>query len=641
MRSDPARALGGFALGGFALVATLLTLATPAAAWTENHVTGDEVRIELDRNGKAAVEHRLHVRLNGNERQTKWRLVGVDADAAALPNSYVVPETDTFSSNLDAATPISLTLVPARTHKNGASAPPILEIGVDRAAAMKRGPYVFVVRYETDLAAAGRLVRDGALVRLDWTGPVLDDGIDNARVVVAIPSAPNPPRPYELGVASNEAPADEDGELAPMLLHDLRRTADLDELELLRAFAPQGESVLWQIRFDPRALDAPPEAPPQPEMRPAPRPVAVGAAPEDRLPWLAGASGLFALYALLLTIKWLQLRRRAAEASAEVKPLVPLPLWLRAPIASAAVVAGVGLQLFLGRALAGALCILGATILALHRSPRSRAAGRGPGRWLTVGVAEGVRVPPRPRGALVDTSTRAGKLLFLLLLGAVGAAAYLLGQTAPLQAWLVGLDAVALLALFGTGRLSGLPPDLSLEPARFLRGLVRRLRKLKGASELRLAARIRVPQGALDPDELRLLVAPRQPLRGFTGIEVGVGFALGFGTRVAMPEILVRMVDGSACHEALAPLAARGRLTPGRKPDERVLAVTPRLPTLRMTAAIVAALAARVLDRAAVSQAPVSAKKAKSAADDRRKRAAAAKSVKPAKRAKRGASEAA
>ncbi|MCC6528376.1 MAG: hypothetical protein IT373_37370 [Polyangiaceae bacterium] len=584
------------ALTSLGLAAATVAIAASASGWTENRIEVDDVRIELDRAGGATVEHRLHYKLNGSERQTRWLIAGVDPDAAPLGNSYVVPAEDAGATSLDTAVPLTTLLRPAETQRNGTTLPPTLELTVDPAGAMKRGAYVFVVRYHTELAAADRLRRDGAMVSLSWNGPLLDDGIANARATFVLPAAPNAPR-----LLAAEDASDEDT-LSPLMLKDVRRTAGHDEIELLRAFAPKGESVLWQVRFDPRALDRPP-APPAAEPLPdsQPRAIEVLDAPAERLPWLAAGGALGLLYTLLVVLKFRQLARHAAEAEAELRPVVPMPLLLRAPLAGAALVAGVALELFFGQPLAGAAAVLGATALALHGTARARAPSRGPGRWLTVSVAEGVRVPPRPRGALVDVSTLGGKLLFALLSGGVAAGCYLLAESAPAHAWLVGLDGVALLALFGTGRVDTLPPDLALEPARLLAALVRRLKKLKGAGELRMAARIRMPAGSVDPDELRLVVAPRLPRRGFGSIEIGVSYALGIGARVAMPEVMLRFTDGSPCAEAVASMVKSGRLTPGRKPEERVLALTPRLPTVRMTAAIVAALAARVVERAPAS----------------------------------------
>jgi hypothetical protein len=66
-----------------------------------------------------------------------------------------------------------------------------------------------------------------------------------------------------------------------------------------------------------------------------------------------------------------------------------------------------------------------------------------------------------------------------------------------------------------------------------------------------------------------------------------------------MPEVLLRVTAESPCDEAVAAISSHGRITPGRKPDERVISFAPRLPTVRMTAEITAALAFRVMDRSA------------------------------------------
>jgi hypothetical protein len=153
-----------------------------------------------------------------------------------------------------------------------------------------------------------------------------------------------------------------------------------------------------------------------------------------------------------------------------------------------------------------------------------------------------------------------------------------------------------------------LPANLAAEPARFFRPLVRALRKQKGGDSLRLVPRMRIPHGQVDPDELRLLVVPRLPRRGFSSIEVAVAYAVGFGARVAMPEVLVRVTAGSPCDQALASFSRRARITPGRKPDERVLAFAPRFPTVRMTTEILAALASRVTDVEALGAAKSSAR---------------------------------
>ena len=79
----------------------------------------------------------------------------------------------------------------------------------------------------------------------------------------------------------------------------------------------------------------------------------------------------------------------------------------------------------------------------------------------------------------------------------------------------------------------------------------------------RFVPRLRIPNGAVDPDELRLLVVPKLPLRGFASIEIGLKYAVGVGARVAMPEVLLRVAAESPCADATAAIARRARITPG------------------------------------------------------------------------------
>jgi hypothetical protein len=603
------------------ILALLLASARPAYAWIENHVGADEVRLELGASGKALVEHRITLRTTGSERLRELVLRGVDPDAMPAGNSYVVPESDALSSSLESATPLKLEVRhPARHGRgspgpgaDGAEAPPPIELvaRVDAETGLKRGTFVFVLRYTTDLRARGLLRRQGPLVEIAWSGLVWEDGLDNARTTFVVPAAPTPPRAVDETpdgaderAAGKAAPDDGDESTAPgHYLSEVRRGTESDEIELMRSYVPRGTALPWVVRVDQRALEplSEPEAVAPP---PAPAPV-LGSTPPPRQLLLAAAAGLWLLYTLLVAFKALEVKRHAREARATVRPAFPLPLVLRAPAAGLALAGGVALQLVLDRPLLGAAAVVLATVLAAHGAarPDPRAAKRGPGRWLTVSEVEALALPPRPRGALLDVSTRAGQCLLLLLGLAVGAGAAMLWPRAPHQAVLIALDVVALLGVFGTGRLTALPPDLSIEPIRFLRKLVGRMRRAKGAVGLRIAPRIRIPAGALDPDELRLLVVPRMPLRGFAGIEVALSYALGLGARVGMPEVLLRVIGDSPCEEAIRSLAALGRVTPGRRADERVLTLAPRLPSVRMTAEIVLALAARVSDRA--SAAPI------------------------------------
>lgn len=207
-----------------------------------------------------------------------------------------------------------------------------------------------------------------------------------------------------------------------------------------------------------------------------------------------------------------------------------------------------------------------------------------------MGEAAAFADPPRPRGAYLDVSTRAGKALLAALLGAVAALVAWLFDTSPYRAELLALDATALLAIFCTGRLAELPPDPATAPARFLRAVGKRVRRAFPAGDVRLVGRIRLPEGSDRADELRLAVAPRTTPAGFGAIEIGVVHVRGAGGAIAIPEVILRVTRASACDAAIERLARHGRSTRGRRPDERVIVFSPRLPTAHMTAGLVVRL---------------------------------------------------
>ncbi|WP_437996677.1 hypothetical protein WMF26_37650 [Sorangium sp. So ce185] len=608
------------------LLAALVSIAfaLPARAWVEVHVAGDDVRLAIDRAGAATVEHKVTLKISGGPLRA-LDIQGVDPDAELDPGSYAAPLKAAEAGSLASATPVALELLPPdlRPREDGSRRPAALRARFD-GRGLSRGVFVLFFRYRTDLMKRGLIRLDGPSARIAWTGPLWDDGYDSARLTVAIPAAPDEPR-------VDEAPADAAGEpsadgalAAPSTLSTLRRSVDKDELELLRPYTPKAEPIRWAIRADARAFQPEPAA-----ARPGADALgrlsdAAAASPDrSRTLYLAAGAALFALYSALVALKAREHERLARAAGALPRPLVPIPLAPRAALAGLALVAGVALELLLRDGTAGAALVAAATALAAHRTPhpeRAAAALRRPGKWLPVAESEAFREPPRVRGVYLDVSTRAGKALLAALLAALGAGVYAAAGASPYHAHLLALDATALLAIFCTGRLAELPADPAARPVAFLRDVARRVRRshkaprpaakapattaAKGsaraaakaagaaatASELRVVGRLRIPDGSPDADELRLGLSPRAALPGFVAIEVGVVYAPGAGGSIGLPEVLLRVAPGSPCEHAVERLAKSGRSSRGRRPGERVLAFTPRLPTARMTAAIAAAL---------------------------------------------------
>ncbi|WP_437808958.1 hypothetical protein [Sorangium sp. So ce1078] len=651
MPSRIARRPGPALLLPFLAALVSIAFALPARAWVEVHIAGDDVRLAIDRAGAATVEHKVTLKISGGPLRA-LDIQGVDPDAELDPGSYAVPLKAAEASSLASATPVALELLPPdlRPREDGTRRPPALRARFD-GKGLSRGVFVLFFRYRTDLMKRGLIQQDGPSARISWTGPLWDDGYDSARLTVAIPAAPDEPRVDEGRVdAAGEAPA-ADALAAPSTLSTLRRSVDKDELELLRPYAPKAEPIRWAVRADARAFQPEPAAAPPGADALGRLADAAAASPDrSRTLYLAAGAVLFALYSALVALKAREHERLARAAGVAPRPLVPIPLAPRAALAGLALVAGVALELLLRDGTAGAALVAAATALAAHRTPRperSGAALRRPGKWLPVAEAEAFREPPRVRGVYLDVSTRAGKALLAALLAALGAGVYAVAGTSPYHAHLLALDATALLAIFCTGRLAELPADPAARPVAFLRDVARRVRRsLKApaaprpaakapasaaakapasaaakapasaaakapasaaakapasaaraaatASELRIVGRLRIPDGSPDADELRLGLSPRAALPGFVAIEVGVVYAPGAGGAIGLPEVLLRVAPGSPCERAVEQLARSGRSSRGRRPGERVLAFTPRLPTARMTAAIAAALARAV-----------------------------------------------
>jgi hypothetical protein len=563
-------------------LAVLVAPVRPALAWVELHVEADDVRLTLEKNGEARVEHKITLKIAGGPLRS-LDIRGVDTDAVPDPEGYVVPQREAERGSLALAVPAVAERLPVdvRPRSDGSPPPTVLRVRFERERGLGRGVYVLFVRYATHLAA--RAPAGAALARIEWRGPVWDDGFDSARVTFDLPASATEPH------ADDTVDPAEGAQRAPLVLSTVRRGAQRDQIELLRPYAPKGEAITWAIRADARALQRPATVAARPS---GVRAALAGAIPDSaaRTVLAVAAIALFVLYSVLVALKSAEAARLARAAGVAARPLVPLPAPVRALLAGTLLVGGLFVQLVADRATLGALLVLAAVALAAHRTPhRVRAELRGPGRWLPVAEATAFADPPRLRGAYLDVSTRAGKLILLLLLGAVVAVAYHLHDTSPYRAGLVVLDGTALLAIFCTGRLAELPPDPATAPARFLRDVARRLRRELG-NDVRLVGRIRVPDGSDRADELRLAVVPRATPAGFGAIEIGEVHVQGIGGAIGLPEVLFRVKGGSACEAVIEPLARHGRKVRGRRPAERVIVFSPRLPTARMTAGLVARL---------------------------------------------------
>ena len=124
-------------------------------------------------------------------------------------------------------------------------------------------------------------------------------------------------------------------------------------------------------------------------------------------------------------------------------------------------------------------------------------------------------------------------------------------------------------------------------------------RSLRRRTEAKIVAWGRVPDGAADPDELRVLVQPKDGIAGLVALETGLDAQRGLGGVVGVPFVIVRAKEGSRAQLALPRGVIWAR---GRKPDERVAILSPKLPTVGLTAALVERLLAELSAQAPSSR---------------------------------------
>jgi len=554
-------------------------VAGQAAAWAETHLVSHDIRIEVERSGQAVIDHAMSLRIRGGPLRS-FDLLGADKDAAPLPDSTVI----SAKAEGPLVLPVPLEVAP---RPDGA-----LRVNIDLPRGLSHGTFLFHVRYRKNLLADG-IRRDGAMLRIRWAGPTWPEGVDNERCTFVIPSAPTEPRAGSDRSGPDQAQSDDfETEAAGALVSEVRRFADRDEVELVRPHVARMEAVSWSIRVDPRAFGGVGGSEPRAS---GPTSGKIAAPPEERAIWIGIACAIAALFSALVALKARQVRSQTLAAGLRPRPLLPIGAAARSALSGPALAAGVALQLRCDDPLWGTLSVLLAMALTWYLQPRYEPRPRGPGQWFLLTDAEAFRSDPPDRRAFLDAGTRTGRMLLGLALVGAAACAWAIWPLSRYGAYLVIFDSTVVLPLFGTGGSRDLPPDPLSGPGPLLARIARRLRR---HGTIRALGWARLPHGADHFDELRLIVAPRLPRRGLSAIEIGLAAAPGMGGFFQLPEILVRVIDASPCHEAFRRLLPGARWIRGRKADERVVALRPRLPTVQMTAALARRLADHARDEA-------------------------------------------
>lgn len=591
------------------MLALFLLPATARAGWVEMHVARDDLRVAIAPDGKARVEHRVLLLVSGGPLKT-FTIRGVDPDAALEEGAYLVTEKDDKEGSVEAAVPLQLERV---TVGSDATARTDVNVAIDGGRGVMRGRYVAVVRYQTDLAARGAIRVEGVSARIDWTGPSWEDGIESTRAVFELPSGTRAPETVE--------PGDDAAGASGTFLTNVTRRPGTDLVEVVRPYASRGERVTWSLRLDAKALKVGSvgsaeeaqhaHAPDRGRVLPERRSLIVFVSSARDTMFLIGGLALFIFIASIVAAHALDIRRRAAERGQTARPLLALPIPVRAIATGALFLTGLWLELHEPTSLYGTIAIAACTPFIWHRTAVARGTLRGPGSWLCLRVDEAFAPErPRPRG-MFDAASIPGAIFLALLIGGFVLAGRQVAERSVYHGVLIALDVVPLLALFLTGRASSLVPDPAIDSIPLLKAVVKRVEAAAG--EARVIPRVRIPDNEPDPDELRVVFLPKRPHAGLRAIEAGVAFASGPGGYVALPEVLLRFEEGSPCDALVEGLEPFGKTQRGRKADERVLTFVPKLPTAAMTADLVLA----ILERTSVRTSPGSAMSRASASNSR------------------------
>jgi hypothetical protein len=546
--------------------------AAPAAAWIELTPKGLLSTVEVEPDGHATVSHELTLEVRGGPLKT-LEFGSADADAELLPDATV--------TKVPAGLPIPL-IVERRADGS-------LGLEIDLPKGVRGGTYLFKVRYRTNLVARGLLHSRGSAIELGWVGPRLEAGIDGARVVFRLPPSETAPR---LPLVASDEPDPGFGVMVSAIHH----TPAADEIELVRSHVARGEPVLWRVEAGAGALTLGGAATPAVTQPRAP--VASPLPPPHRsLRWPLIAAAFALVLGSLTALKARAVAAACRARRAAARPLVPLAVWWRSPLAALALGAGLAAGNELEEPTLAVLGILVAMACVTERGPKLERTPRGPGRWLSLRDEDAFELRREVvPGAWLDAGTLRGLLVLVASIAAVTALA--LGELgrSPFRALLLALGGAAFMPLFFTGRASELLRDRVQFSRIFMRDLARALRRKTSA---KVVAWGRVPDGSSEPDELRVLVQPKDCLPGLVALETGLDAQRGLGGIVGVPFVIVRAKEGSPAQRALPRGVIWAR---GRRADERVAILSPKLPTLALSVALVERLLAELTDQAPSSR---------------------------------------
>jgi hypothetical protein len=301
------------------LVLSVILLApASAAAWVETAVRGHEVRVEIAADGKAVIRHELLLKVRGGPMKF-LEVAGIGTQIEPLPDAIVRRAVE----GSHGAWPLTVSSM-----EEGS-----LRLGITAERGIRGGSYLFRFSYSTDLRETSRISPLAEGVEITFIGPRLSSGVDSAKVTFSVPRGARAPRliEFEQGAVN-------------VLLGEVRRGPERDEIELVRAHLATGEPAVWKIDVAEDALSAvrlesglgmngdengalASRAPPVHG--------SLGSPSDPRRWWLSALLGV--LYGALVFFKARATRAAARIRDAKIKPLLPGPPPLRALVCSLSV----------------------------------------------------------------------------------------------------------------------------------------------------------------------------------------------------------------------------------------------------------------------------------------------------------------
>jgi hypothetical protein len=554
-------------LAALAASVVCLLLLTAQTARAEVIVRGTTAELQLHSDGTLAGEHSVEVAVGASKRghRASVDLLGVGPDLTVDDEAEVL---DGAATVVARATVLRLDATRIRLAWDGRSVSP--------------GTYHVRVRYRVDGRRAGWVRIDGPIATASVVLPAVPSGVGGAKLRIVLPGAPEVPT-----LDSGDPPTG-------TWSYRVVRKADGDVLEAERVYVARGEVAVARVRFGARALMGamvPPSASvsvssgetarhdPDDAALSAPLTARSSAAlaghwkrmlpsPASlRAPWVGPA--LEAFFGLLVAWSTFVLVSALGHGStAAVRFGFCVGAGAVAACASAAVVSSVLLML-------AGLAVCERPAVARPRQPRGPGLWRGSSpEWVFAKWAR----PAPPRTTLVAVA----------VLGAAAALSVAVAPLAPDLSGYLTLGALPFLPafVFRKRAFAAAPPD-GTSSFEHLERLERVYWRLRPERVFRVLPSARIPKGRHEPDEVRLELVLRRPVRGLVTIE------LGYPTP-PVPEMLVRVEAGSEAEARLRKLAPGTRSLPGRRQGERVFAFRPWWPSVTDTVRLAKQLASEL-----------------------------------------------